>query len=314
IDFADMAQLLVRAQRHPLLRYEVLDFEGMTDEMSMDIGARLSMMHRDADGVVVFTSHAWRRLFDIRGSLVRELMLEFFNMCRFDDLVLDLDTEGEIDTDGFRRYWAESSRTVISKGDLRGYLEEISSFRDFLTTVPSYLLIRDPLRRLCHRLFAHTIAGRGQAPKKVTNTDLYFLRSIDQEMFDRHFIARITDHFGLLGEEKMHGLTVVGPERQQVVAADAPEGAEGPHVEEEALLEQEVHRIQVSLGVQREVVDTMAKDLSRFTMWVAGGIFQLLDLARVAYTRYFKTHVLYQRRVRPRADDASTSAPQQPDP
>nr|GEZ08079.1 hypothetical protein [Tanacetum cinerariifolium] len=177
-----MAQLPVRAQRHLWLRYEVkgyteevvqdfehrlvgifsrrvhrvqvLDFEGMTEEMSMDIGARLSMRHKDADRVVVFTSHVWRRLFDIRGLLVRELMLEFFSTCRFDDLLLDLDTKGvlsfqlggakctmswrqfilaiglhtikEIDTYGFRSYWSMSSRMVASKGDLRGYWVEIS--------------------------------------------------------------------------------------------------------------------------------------------------------------------------------------------
>ncbi|GKB81505.1 hypothetical protein Tco_0948400 [Tanacetum coccineum] len=123
------------------------------------------MRNRDAKGLVVLTSHAWRRLFDVIGPLVRELMLEFFSTCRFDDLVLDLDTDGvlsfqlggarrtmswrqfilamglhtveEIDTNGFKRYWAESSRTVASKGDLRGYWEEISSSRDFLTNVPS---------------------------------------------------------------------------------------------------------------------------------------------------------------------------------
>ncbi|GJR03758.1 hypothetical protein Tco_0526742 [Tanacetum coccineum] len=181
----------------------------MTEEMGVDIDARLGMRHKGAKGLVVFTSHALRRLFDIRRSLVRELMLEFFSTYRFDDLILDLDTDvvlsfqlggarrtmswrqfilamglhtiEEIDTNGFMRYWAESSSTVASKGDLRGYWEVISSSGDFLTTIPSYLLIRDPFRRLCHRLIAHTIAKRGQAPEKVTSTDLYFLRSMDQE-------------------------------------------------------------------------------------------------------------------------------------
>ncbi|GJY38914.1 hypothetical protein Tco_0425278 [Tanacetum coccineum] len=31
--------------------------------------------------VLVFTSHAWRRLFEIQGPLVREFMLEFFSTC-----------------------------------------------------------------------------------------------------------------------------------------------------------------------------------------------------------------------------------------
>ncbi|GJS10943.1 hypothetical protein Tco_0367739 [Tanacetum coccineum] len=56
-------------------------------------------------------------------------------------------------------------------------------------------------------------------------------------------------------------------------------------------------------------MDAMAKDLSRFTVWAAGGISQLLDSARATYVRYFETYVPYQRRrVRQRTGDASTSA------
>ncbi|GKA22546.1 hypothetical protein Tco_0708508 [Tanacetum coccineum] len=45
---------------------------------------------------------------------------------------------------------------------------------------PSYTLIIEPLRRLCHWLIAFTIFGKGQALKKVITTDLFFLRSIDE--------------------------------------------------------------------------------------------------------------------------------------
>ncbi|GJZ94935.1 hypothetical protein Tco_0667138, partial [Tanacetum coccineum] len=38
--------------------------------------------------VLVFTSHAWRRLFEIPGPLVREFMLEFFSTCRMIDTEL----------------------------------------------------------------------------------------------------------------------------------------------------------------------------------------------------------------------------------
>ncbi|GJW50232.1 hypothetical protein Tco_0091583, partial [Tanacetum coccineum] len=55
-----------------------------------------------------------------------------------------------------------------------------SSAVDFLSTIPSYTLIRDPLRRLCHRLIAFSIAGRGQTTEKVTTTDLFYLRSMDE--------------------------------------------------------------------------------------------------------------------------------------
>ncbi|GKF67776.1 hypothetical protein Tco_0197455, partial [Tanacetum coccineum] len=98
---------------------------------------------------------------------------------------------------------------------------------------PSYTTIKEPLRRLCHRLIAFTIAGRGQAPEKVTTIDLYYLRRMYEgtvnvpyilawylfrhaegrkegaKMSGGHFIARLTEHFGLLTEEILLGLTVV---------------------------------------------------------------------------------------------------------
>ncbi|GKE06888.1 hypothetical protein Tco_1398906 [Tanacetum coccineum] len=126
----------------------------------------------------------------------------------------------------------------------------------------------------------------------------------------------------------------LGPERQPDVAADAPEIAEGaPNVVEGdqavptpvqepqpppaartisqrlARLEEDVHGIHVSLGEQHEMVDTIAKDFSRFTVWAAGGISQILDSAGATYVRYSETHVPYERRrVRQRTGKASTSA------
>ncbi|GJX11026.1 hypothetical protein Tco_0200885 [Tanacetum coccineum] len=104
IDFADMA-LPPREQRHRFLRYEgleytdyditdfearlasiymrevhrvpVFDFGGLPDLMAEGLTARMTMEHRDEAGVSVFTSRAWRRMFDIRGPLVYELIFEF---------------------------------------------------------------------------------------------------------------------------------------------------------------------------------------------------------------------------------------------
>ncbi|GKC85420.1 hypothetical protein Tco_1141137 [Tanacetum coccineum] len=54
-----------------------------------------------------------------------------------------------------------------------------------------------------------------------------------------------------------------------------------------ARVEEEVHDIRGALGEQREVMDAMAEDLSRFTVWAAGGISQLLDYAGATYdSRY----------------------------
>nr|GEV31229.1 putative reverse transcriptase domain-containing protein [Tanacetum cinerariifolium] len=100
---------------------------------------------------------------------------------QFADGVLDLNAVGTLQFQ-LGGIDADSSRVIASKADLRDYWIEISSSGDFLTRVPSYTAIREPLKRLCHRLIAVTITGRGWAPKKVTTTDLYYLMSMDEGM------------------------------------------------------------------------------------------------------------------------------------
>nr|GEZ49269.1 hypothetical protein [Tanacetum cinerariifolium] len=80
------APLPPREQRHPFLRYQGLEYTNadIADIEERDVlNARMLMEHLDDGGVVVFTSGAWTRLFDIRGPLVRELILEFPNALRF---------------------------------------------------------------------------------------------------------------------------------------------------------------------------------------------------------------------------------------
>ncbi|GKC87723.1 hypothetical protein Tco_1148372, partial [Tanacetum coccineum] len=81
--------------------------------------------------------------------------------------------------DGFGAYWLGSERVIPDKGDLRDYYIEISSDRDFLGSAPSYVFIRDHVRRLCHRMISCSIFGRGQTPEKVTGVNLFYLRSMD---------------------------------------------------------------------------------------------------------------------------------------
>ncbi|GJX30794.1 hypothetical protein Tco_0240649 [Tanacetum coccineum] len=171
-----MAPLPAADQRHPWLRYEVegytpgivhsyeqrletiwsrpvnrvhvLDFEGLTPEMRQDLAVRLRMVY-SGEGQQVFVSHAWRRLFGIRGPLVREFILEFLSTCRMSDTEMGLDvadtlcfqlggarrrmtwiqfilelglhTEQEMAEAGFGAYWAGSDRLIPDKGDLRDY-------------------------------------------------------------------------------------------------------------------------------------------------------------------------------------------------
>ncbi|GJR00223.1 hypothetical protein Tco_0523207 [Tanacetum coccineum] len=69
---------------------------GMLELMRDGLFARMVMEHRDDADVVVFTSQAWGRLFDTRGPLVWELILEFLSTLRFGEVLLDLDAPGTI--------------------------------------------------------------------------------------------------------------------------------------------------------------------------------------------------------------------------
>ncbi|GJU13973.1 hypothetical protein Tco_1136369 [Tanacetum coccineum] len=69
------------------------NYEGqvLTEKMDQAVMARLRIDYTGDDGHVVFTSHAWKRMFEVCSSLIRELMLEFFNTCRFTDIELRLE-------------------------------------------------------------------------------------------------------------------------------------------------------------------------------------------------------------------------------
>nr|GEU31414.1 hypothetical protein [Tanacetum cinerariifolium] len=275
------------------------------DLIAEGVSARMLMKHRDAQGQSVFTSRAWRRLFDIRGALVHELILEFFSTFRFGE---------EMQIASFGLYWTESARRNPDKGDLRDYWIGIASAGDFLGTALSYTFIMDPMLRLCHRLIACSIAGRSQAPKKVTVTDLFYLRGMDvgsvnvPYLLDRYlrlfdsgrkqgamisggqYVAHLAEHFGLLAEERLQGLTVIAPTLPIIdmaelegdakgVTKEAPVASGGGDEDEEMpqavppsprtqgeridRLEEEVNGMREALQGQRVVLDSMARNLSR---------------------------------------------------
>ncbi|GKC73571.1 hypothetical protein Tco_1119454 [Tanacetum coccineum] len=179
-DIVDFEERLERIYDRDTHRVQVLDFEGMPELMMDVLYARMLMAHRDNDRVVVFTSQAWDRIFETRGPLIRELILEFLSTLRFREVLLDLDTPStiqfllggarrrmswrefilvlglhtgeKIESLGFARYWSESDRMIPRKGDLRDYWRDISTDGDFLGPPPFYNLIRDPMIRLCHRM------------------------------------------------------------------------------------------------------------------------------------------------------------------
>ncbi|GJR11469.1 hypothetical protein Tco_0794121, partial [Tanacetum coccineum] len=205
-------------------RVHVLDFVGLTDGMRQTLGDRLSMVYTGDDGEALFTS--WRRLFELGGARRRMIWRQFI-------LALGLHSEEDMAKPGFGAYWSGKERVIPNKGDLRDYWIKISSDRDFLGTAPSYIHIRDPVRRLCYRMIACSISGRGQGAEKVTGVDLFYLRTMDRgtanvlyllaqylfhhakgrksgARFSRgHFIGRLAAHFGLVGDQGLRGLLVV---------------------------------------------------------------------------------------------------------
>ncbi|GJW64252.1 hypothetical protein Tco_0116136 [Tanacetum coccineum] len=155
----DMAPLPPRDQRHPWLRYQVerytedivhtfeqrlemifgrsvnrvhvLDFLGFTEEMRKTLAGRLRMVYTKDDGQELITSHAWRRLFEIQGPLVREFILELLSTYRMSDSEMGLDVADTL---------------CFQLGGAR--------------------LREDPVRRLCHRMISCSISGRDQALEK----------------------------------------------------------------------------------------------------------------------------------------------------
>ncbi|GKB81484.1 hypothetical protein Tco_0948379 [Tanacetum coccineum] len=74
-----------------------------------------------------------------------------------------------------------------------------------------------------------------------------------------------------------------------------------------ARLEEDVHEIRRALTEQREVIDAMARDFSRFCTRTTTSLVRMMDMAGVTYTSYSQTPREYQRCVRYKTDDASTS-------
>ncbi|GJS61443.1 hypothetical protein Tco_0656227 [Tanacetum coccineum] len=303
----DIAPLPPREQRHPFLMYQGLEY---SDWDIADFEERIRMEHRDGDGVVVFTSQAWSRVFETRGPLVRELILEFLSTLRFGEVLLDLDAPGTIQ---------------FQLGGAR---------RHFLGPLPSYTLIRDPVLRLCHRMMAHNIAGKSHAPEKVTVTDLFYLKGLDVRSVNiPYLLARYLRRFAagrksgalISGGQSVLSSETLGPGYPQDPLGRRVMQEEGKGNNAEELLrsargneeggEEEMRRCP-GLYHNRQDQDSMARDFSRFTTWTVTSLSRMMDKAGVTYTRYSESPVEYQRRnVRHRTDGASTStAPHQPDP
>ncbi|GJY44643.1 hypothetical protein Tco_0432856 [Tanacetum coccineum] len=132
--------------------------------------------------------------------------------------------EQEMAEAGFGAYWDGSDRLIPDNGDLRDYWMEISFDKDFLGPAPYYVLIQDPVRRLCHMMIAYSISGRGQPPEKACEGEEEWGQAVRG-----HFIGRLAMHFRLVSNEGLRGLqawVAQGPERKQAGAHKAGEAGQ----------------------------------------------------------------------------------------
>ncbi|GJZ86171.1 hypothetical protein Tco_0657781 [Tanacetum coccineum] len=250
-DITDFEDRLGRIYGREIHRVQVFDFGGLTNLMAEGLSGRILMEHRDAQGHSMFTSRAWRRLFE-----------------------------------------AESARQILDKGDLSAYWVGISSAGDFLGTTSSYTSIRY-LRMFASGSKRGAMISGGQ------------------------FVARLAEHFRMLIEERLQGLTMIVQDLPMIdmdelvsavgaldVAEGAPDVDEGDQAvlapiqapqppptagpartttQRIARLEEDVHGMRGALGEQRE--------------------------AGVRYTSYADFQIPYVRRTRRGTDDANTLAP-----
>ncbi|GKB67218.1 hypothetical protein Tco_0928630 [Tanacetum coccineum] len=318
-DIADFEARLARIYRREVHMVQVFDFGGLSDLMADGLSARMLMEHKVVQGVSLFTSWAWRRLFEIRGRWwsqeTFELEVVYFGL-----------------------------GITYRGGDRR----DISTDGDFLGPPPSYTLIRDPVLRLCHRMITYSIASRSQALEKFVARLVKHFGLLTAEILQG--LTVITPALPIIDMVELVRLQIcmeiddtwawvaLGPERQPDATVGALEAAEDAPVDDEggqavlapiqapqppppppidsrtmlqrmARLEEDVREICGVLTEQGEVIDAMACDFSRFSTWAVTSLARMMDRAGVTYTSYSETPREYQRsRVRRKTDEANTSA------
>nr|GEX00804.1 hypothetical protein [Tanacetum cinerariifolium] len=298
-----MAPLPPRDQRHLWLRYQVegytegivhdfeqrlemifsrevnrvyiLDFEGLTLEIRRDLAMRLRMVYIRGDGQLVFVSHTWRSLFGIQVPLVHEFILEFLSTCRMSDTEMGLDEMAEA---GFRAYWDGSDRVILDKGGLRDYLTEISSGRDFLGPAPSYVLILDPVRRLCHKIISYSFFSKGMHLRRQAKG-----RKSRAKLLGGHFIRHLAAHFRLVSDEGLRGLQVVTCELQLVYLHEL--GSLNICLR----IEEEMRNLRQSVVGLRGVVESSITEQTRVSTWMITRMTQFMDASRHTYQPFDST-------------------------
>ncbi|GJR86823.1 putative reverse transcriptase domain-containing protein [Tanacetum coccineum] len=207
-----------------------------------------------------------------------------------------------------------------------------------LCPAPSYVLIQDPVRRLCHRMIAYSISDKGQAPEKVAGVDLFYLCSMDHETINvphllaqylfrhaegrksgarlsgGHFIGRLALHFGLVSDEGLRGLQVAAggtseadedAQGAEEVALEipAPAPAQTPPpplpashprtmLQRIKRLKEEVHDLRRDVTGLRGDVASFTTKQSRVSTWLISCMTQLMDASGQTYQPFDNTLVV----------------------
>ncbi|GJX39504.1 hypothetical protein Tco_0252807 [Tanacetum coccineum] len=282
-DIIDMALPPPRIHRREVHGVPIFDFGGLPDLMAEGLSGRMLMEHRDEAGVILDLDTPGTLQFQL-GEARRHMSWRQFI------LALGLHTEEEMRTAGF----------------------------DFLGITPSYTLIRDLILRLCHRLIACSIAGRSQAPEKVTVTDLFYLRGMDvgsvnvpyllarylrlfaarrksgAHISGGQFVARLAEHFRLLTVEILGGMTdapIIDEGGQTDPAPEqAPQQPPPPSLATARTIPQRLERLEEDVqglcrdvGSLRGLVERSMTDQGRFSTWMMTYMTQLMDASRLTY-------------------------------
>ncbi|GJT70273.1 hypothetical protein Tco_1029559 [Tanacetum coccineum] len=201
----DMKPLPSRDQRNPWIRYQV---KGYDEDIVHSYEHRLKTIWGRDEGQELFTSHTWKRLFEIRAPLVREFILEFLSTCRMSDTYMRLDVTDTLcfQLGGARRRmtWRQFILALGLHTEEEIAEAGFGAYWDFLGPALSYVFIRDPMRRLCHRMIAYNISGRGQAPKKYLFRHAKGRKS-GARLSKGHFIGRLIAYFGLVNDQGLRG-------------------------------------------------------------------------------------------------------------
>ncbi|GJY10545.1 hypothetical protein Tco_0378730 [Tanacetum coccineum] len=273
-DIVDFKMRLARIYRREVHRVQVFDFGGLSDLMAEGLSARMLMEHRDAQefGEAVYCSLG---LFLHMG---RRLESRFCDRTRSRESARqDSSTRG----DALQYSWEgvfkhEKLLEVFVLGRKSGAL---ISGEQFVARLTKHFGL----------LTEERLGGLTDIAPALPVIDM-------DELVRLQICIKIDDTWDWVA---------LGPERQPDVAAGAPGVAQDASVVDEGdqavsvpvqapqpppaaartmpqrlvRLEEDVHEICRALAKQREVIGAMARDFSRFTVWVASGIAQLLDSA-----------------------------------